>query len=235
VEAIKARLQRIKAGILHPPRAFAYFRHKIVRKFSDFVKSAVFDRKFQVETRKEIAHKDLYSGSDESEERATQYTPTPFKCIKVVVRECQDFSPTAFVDIGCGKGRVCFYMARLKRYSKITGIDLSQRLIDDAKRNLASFSSHDKMDNIEFMVADAKRFALPDDPSLVFLFNPFDGVILGEFIQNNLDHFRRYKSRIAYVNDYHSNVLSSQGFKVLFRDAKRQISLWELHPQTPPA
>jgi SAM-dependent methyltransferase len=225
---IKERLQRFKAGISQRELLVLRSHREFLAKIYNSVRSFIFDKRFHVDTRSDVLHKDLFSDLSDSESRATRYGAVPFKFLEIVVRECKDFFPAAFVDVGCGRGRACFYMANLRRYSRIIGIELSPRLVEDARRNLASYSKHTKMANIEFLIADARHFALPDTRALVFLFNPFDGVILGEFIQYNLDHFRQHRSRVAYLYDRHWTVLSNHGFAQLFRDDTHKISLWEL-------
>jgi hypothetical protein len=77
---------------------------------------------------------------------------------------------------------------------------------------------------IDFIEADAQTYRLPDGPSLVFLFNPFDAIALSRFIAYNLDHFRKAGSIIAYGFDIEREVLAKHGFYPLWRDAKKRLS-----------
>ena len=72
-----------------------------------------------------------------------------------------------FIDIGCGKGRACFYASR--KYPRLIGIDFSPSLIRAAQENLKAFRG--AKGNISFMVRDARIFDLPESGSLVYLFN----------------------------------------------------------------
>ena len=80
------------------------------------------------------------------------------------------------------------------------GVEFSAPLVQIANGNKERFGQ----DNITFLNADATQYVLPDGSSLVFLFNPFDEVILEKFISNNLEHYRRHRSLIAYSNDVHA-------------------------------
>ena len=59
---------------------------------------------------------------------------------RVVVHQDQRLRPRdegdVFVDFGCGKGRVLFLAARY-RFARIIGVELSERMAEQARRNLA--------------------------------------------------------------------------------------------------
>lgn len=78
------------------------------------------------------------------------------------------------------------------------------------------------------MEGDAAAFILPKAINLVFIFNPFDQVILKKFISINLEHFKTHQSVIAYANDVHKATLATFGFQVVFRNQTRKISLHQL-------
>ena len=79
-----------------------------------------------------------------------------------------------------------------------------------------------------FKNINAVDYKLPSQSNLVFLFNPFDNLILEKFILNNLDNFKIYKSIIAYANDLERASLFKLGFQTIFRDQTRKISLHKL-------
>lgn len=78
------------------------------------------------------------------------------------------------------------------------------------------------------MEGDAATFVLPQATNLVFMFNPFDHVILEKFISVNLEHFKKHHSVIAYANDVHKATLGAFGFQTIFRNQTRKISLHQL-------
>ncbi len=128
-----------------------------------------------------------------------------------------------FVDIGSGKGKACLFAAQRMPFEKILGIELSKPLVAISNENARRFGRAD----IEFHHADARDFSLPEACNLVFLFNPFDEVILQKFIENNLRHFQQQRSILAYANDIHRDVISSAGFTLLFRNPVRCVSLYQ--------
>ncbi len=103
-----------------------------------------------------------------------------------------------------------------KPFSKIVGVELSEKLNVIANHNLAKFRSG-SASNIFFSSIDATEFDLPETSNLIFMFNPFDDVILRKFVSRNLEHFRKGTSMIAYANDVHRATLDELGFSTVFR------------------
>ena len=125
-----------------------------------------------------------------------------------------DGKPDCFVDIGCGKGKQCIYAEKYFGFNRIIGIDFSKALIDIANQNLCNV----KYLNIEFAVADAINFKLPERHCMVFLYNPFSEIILEKFILNNINNLKKHSSTLCYANDIHRKVLQKFGFVTIYRD-----------------
>ena len=102
-------------------------------------------------------------------------------------------------------------------------MDFSLGLTKIANRNKTIFGQR----NISFLNDDAAHFILPSGRNLVFLFNPFDDVILERFIANNYSHFQQAESVIAYAYDVHRETLLVNGFRTIFRSAERKLSLYK--------
>jgi len=118
-----------------------------------------------------------------------------------------------FIDIGCGKGKQCIYARKYYKFAKSYGIDFSSTLVEIANNNLTKVGYK----NIEFICADAAEWKILDGDSVVFLFNPFNNVILEKFLLNNIDHFKSYNSVIAYANDIHIDLMQELGFEIIYR------------------
>jgi SAM-dependent methyltransferase len=155
---------------------------------------------------------------------ATSYQPMAIRTLKAVHAAAAGtgIAFRRFVDIGCGKGKACLWTARTGRFRSCLGIDFSAELVAIAERNRQIFPSPVP---VEFRVASARDYRLPDETSLVFLFNPFDDEMLDLFLACNAAHFRRRRSVIAYVYDLHRGVLETHGFRTVHDDPKRRLSL----------
>ena len=78
-----------------------------------------------------------------------------------------------FVDLGSGKGTVLL-LAALLPFSRVIGVEVDEGLSEAARRNLerARFRLRAQA---EIVTASAAEWAIPDDTSTVFMFNPFNG------------------------------------------------------------
>lgn len=152
-----------------------------------------------------------------------EYRPVYLGTLRVLLLEVDklDVKYHNFIDIGSGKGKACFYALKRQSFVQVIGVEFSKDLVDIANKNKSKFGKND----IVFLNLDASTFILPDVPSLIFLFNPFDQIVLERFIGNNISHFIDHSSVIAYANDIHRAVLSKFGFETIFRNPTRKISI----------
>lgn len=141
---------------------------------------------------------------------ASPSQPVPFKQISLALGALRGGHPNHFVDIGCGVGRACFFAAYFGHFSNVTGIDFDAELIELAKKNDSKFDNVNSV-AVDFQIGDAREYRLPDEECVVFLYNPFDGSVLYQFLENNRANFQKKGSVIVYVNDVHRNVLIEKG------------------------
>lgn len=170
-----------------------------------------------------IPNGDLVSNWDELARHATAYQAVWCRNLRKLLAEVDLLGVPfeRFIDIGSGKGKACFYADTKRSFKSIIGVEFSAPLLDIALGNKKRLRS----DSIEFVCADAAQFHLPDGNTIVFMFNPFDDVILTKFIELNIEHFKKYQTVIAYSNDLQRSTLTKLGFETVFRDQTRKISL----------
>lgn len=134
----------------------------------------------------------------------------------------QDFS---LIDVGCGSGISTLYFSENYEFRDLVGFDISTDLIDLALQNKV-LRKHilPQAEHISFLVSDAANYKVPDKPLILFLFNPFNAVLLETFIENNLHSLRKSKSLLLYANDLHIEKLSSYG-EILARDEHFNLSI----------
>ena len=83
-----------------------------------------------------------------------------------------DFSEFTFVDVGSGKGRTLL-MASEYPFRRIVGVEVLPELDRAAQENIRSFKSPAQCCmQIESVCADAREFVLPEEPLVLYLFNP---------------------------------------------------------------
>jgi SAM-dependent methyltransferase len=180
----------------------------------------LFDLSHKIETRGVVPPAESAAHA-QAQTHATSYQAVWTRNLRVLIGAAAKAGPARiFVDIGAGKGKACIYASR--HFLQVIGVEYSSDLIAAARRNQQRSGRH----NIEFIQADAAHYDVPDESTLIFLFNPFDDVILGQFITRNRTRIKACRSLIAYANDVQREILMKSGFECLFRDELRNISLW---------
>jgi SAM-dependent methyltransferase len=138
------------------------------------------------------------------------YQPTEsilfHEMINALLEQSQfDFRDFVFIDLGSGKGRTLL-MASDYPFRRIVGVELLPELHRAAQENLSKYRSEtQKCFALESICADATGFQFPDEPTMLFLFNPFPEAGLRRMVANLEQSLREYP-RAVYVL-YHNPVL----------------------------
>ena len=129
---------------------------------------------------------------------ALQQSPTPDQ----TVLNFRDFT---FIDLGSGKGRTLL-MASEYPFRRIVGVELLPSLHEIAQQNLHQYKSEaQKCFAVESICADATAIAFPNDPLVIFLFNPFPESGMQHMLKN-LERSLCSHPRTVYVL-YHNPLL----------------------------
>jgi hypothetical protein len=83
------------------------------------------------------------------------------------------FENFTFIDLGSGKGR-SLMLASDYAFQRILGVEYLPELHRVAELNIGRYSSEtQKCRRIESVCQDARDFEFPDEPTVLYLFNPF--------------------------------------------------------------
>jgi hypothetical protein len=125
-----------------------------------------------------------------------------------------DLDRFVFVDVGSGKGRVVL-LASEHPFRRIVGIEFAPQLHEIARRNVAAYRSPtQRCASFELLCIDAVDYELPPEPTVLYLYNPFDESVL----RRVLDHARRSVLAnprdlfVLYCNPERRHVLDELGF-----------------------
>jgi hypothetical protein len=106
----------------------------------------------------------------EMEGKGRNYVGTPPRAWKLMMKHIPISPPKfTYIDFGCGKGRTLLLAAKAG-FRRIIGVDIAQDLLDVAKRN---FESRKGTNEVELMCRDVREFEFPDEPFVLFMYNPF--------------------------------------------------------------
>ncbi|MGC4101824.1 methyltransferase [Ferruginibacter sp.] len=185
-------------------------------------------------TRKEIKGEKKYgidtTGADElgslrkkgiDTDHSTIYMPVSYDVLEDVFDRVKANNHTHFLDIGCGKGRT-LCVAAYYDLKKVTGIDFSKAFCTAAEKNL--LLTKNKFPQLQYRVFnnDAFYYEIPADVDCIFMFNPFDEVIMSGVAENILTSFEEHPRKISliYANPLHKEELLNIGFKEVYHTKK---------------
>jgi SAM-dependent methyltransferase len=139
-----------------------------------------------------------------------------------------DFRDFVFIDLGSGKGRTLL-MASDYPFLRIIGVELMPELHRVAEENLRKYKSEtQKCFALQSICADATEFRFPDEPIVLYLFNPLSEAGLRHVIANLEQSLRAHprKTFVLYHNPLLEHVLNeSAGWKKIY--ATHQFALYE--------
>lgn len=119
-----------------------------------------------------------------------------------------DFREFTFVDLGSGKGRTLL-MASEYPFRRIVGVEILPELHRVAHQNIRDYRSPtQRCTRIESICADAREYTLPEEPLVLYLFNPLPTEGLGRVIEN-LERSVQQVPRVVYVI-YHDPLLDEE-------------------------
>ena len=152
---------------------------------------------------------------------ATIYMPASYDLLEAVFNRLKNEKLSHFIDIGCGKGRT-MAVAAYHGFNKVSGIDFSKELCQAAVENLEKVKL--KLPFLKFQVVnnDAFYYELPKDVDCIFLFNPFDELIMSGVVKN-IEHQRKQAGKdvfIIYLNPLHKQLFIKKGYKEIFHSKK---------------
>ena len=177
-----------------------------------YVDDLAFDMRYHTDTLRwqDLRSLDVVGGN---KDHGVFYQPTQARTLRKVFSKLNLPREGAFLDLGCGKGRTLILAAEYG-YTHIIGVEFSNLLCRVAKINMARYAERHPA-SVEFLVvhADAAGYAIQDAVSTIFLFNPFDEVIVAKVIDNIKKSWRKVPRRlyVIYRHPLHRHLFDNSG------------------------
>ena len=145
---------------------------------------AEFDRQYGVDTSTKVPASAL-GVAGESALHACGYQTTSVEAFHRILRAIPvRHEAFTFIDIGSGKGRALL-LASHYPFKRIIGVEFSERLVQIARRNIRIYrDARQQCREIEVVCIDAAEYAIPEGNVLLYLYNPFDEVVMARFLAN---------------------------------------------------
>lgn len=149
-----------------------------------------FDWKHGTDTMKWV-DVDLFETASQNKSRAVRYQATKVRPLAKLLRELRLPTAGSFVDLGCGKGRVLLIASQLG-YRRVVGVEFCAHLCRQARKNVDRFRlRHPSCSPIEVIESDVALYRFAGDESVLFMYNPFDEVVMKQMMNNIGDSIRR--------------------------------------------
>jgi len=173
-----------------------------------------FDRKFNVETRGTEAVEEL-SADETLTRHGRRYEAVTTKQMSVLMSKLPalDFSKFTFVDLGSGKGRALFIAAHYP-FKRIIGVEYGRELNDLAIRNIKTYRNPaQRCFNIESLCANASAYEFPSGPTICFMNNPFDEVLMQKLMDGLTEALKKAPRDffIVYLHANHPGTVNRHG------------------------
>jgi SAM-dependent methyltransferase len=156
---------------------------------------ALFERRFGTRTDGWVELTELGLPS----EHRIRYQPSSWLTLPRVLRRREVSPQDVFIDFGCGKGRMVLEAARLYRFARVVGVELSPDLAALARENVEGNRRRLRTPRVEIVVSDVLAYQVPDDVTIAFFANPFTGPIFDHVITGLLDSVDRSPRRLRIV------------------------------------
>jgi SAM-dependent methyltransferase len=183
-----------------------------------------FDRAHHVDTGGLIFADGLSAGHEHDIHSAGYYATAPSLLRGAIAHWRETLEPSvrlsdyAFVDIGCGKGRVVM-LASEYAFREVIGVELNPQLASVARRNLHRWMSRKRAcPNVRIAHTDALSFPLPEGPVVLFFFNSFEEEMVRMWLDSLVEAAaaRTAPIDLIYMHPEHQNcVRRTPGVKLL--------------------
>jgi SAM-dependent methyltransferase len=139
--------------------------------FLDSAQDRIFDRLLGVSTREILITEGsvFTAGRDNCPYSGSQWLP--------LRRALMGLAPgpsDVFVDLGSGKGKALLVAGRLP-YRRVVGVEIDEELSRYSRRNIERVRPRLRAQEVESITASVLEWPIPDETSVVFMYNPFIG------------------------------------------------------------
>jgi precorrin-6B methylase 2 len=171
----------------------------------------MYERRYRVHTSGRV----MLDTFDLANDERVYYIAAPWYTLRLALSRESVTDRDAFIDLGCGMGRMVLEAAARYPFRRVIGVELSEQLIEIARRNVAQTTRRQRSGRVELVCSDVLEYQVPDDVTVVFMNNPFRGAIFQHVVDALVRSLERNprSMRIVYFNPAEASALESAGFR----------------------
>jgi SAM-dependent methyltransferase len=118
--------------------------------------------------------------------------------VRRALRKLKPGPQDVFVDLGSGKGIALLIAGRLP-FRRVIGVDIDEELARSAKEKVARAAKRLRAGEVTSVAANVLEWAVPDDLSVVYMFNPFTGKTFRESVERIFDSYDRTPRELRII------------------------------------
>jgi SAM-dependent methyltransferase len=208
-EPLKRRLRRRASS--------AYVRARLG------VEGLIFERRYGLQTAGTVHLEEFGLAS----EGRLHYQPSEWRTLHRILRPDEVDPSDVFIDFGSGMGRAVFEAAQYP-FKRVIGVEVASQLNDIARQNVERNRHRFRSGEVDLITADATSFDIPDDVSVVYISNPFQGQVFRSVVDNVLASVDRCprRVRLIYVYPTERGILDATGRFRLIRRGRAVLRWW---------
>lgn len=169
-------------------------------------RSRVFDWQHHVHTCGDAKLADL-TLVGRGEEHGNGYVPCHPRFLFALLGSLDiDYSRYQFIDLGSGKGRVLLVASEFP-FKRIVGVEFAAELHKTAVENVKRYKSDtQRCEDIECIHGDAMQYTFPNEPTVLFMANPFGPPIFAPVLEKLERSIRRHPRDVIllYAAPFHA-------------------------------
>jgi SAM-dependent methyltransferase len=141
------------------------------------------------------------------------FASSPWSTLRRVLPPSEVSPGDVFCDVGAGKGRILLAAAIGYRFARVLGIEVSPELVAIARRNLDALRLPTRSRAIAVEQSDMADLSLPDDVTIVYAYDPFEGDLFDALTRELIASVQRRPRalRFIYLAPYEEQQLLQTG------------------------
>jgi SAM-dependent methyltransferase len=149
------------------------------------------------------------------------YVAASWRTLRRTLRRKEIGPRDVFVDFGSGMGRMVLEAARFP-FGRVVGVELSTHLHEIALSNVRKTRQRLRCQDIDLVCTDVMSFDIPDDVTVAFFNNPFQGPVFTSVITRLVDTLDRNPRRlkVIYYNPVEAGTITATGRATRLRTLK---------------
>lgn len=157
-----------------------------------------------------------------ADEHRVDHLPSFWKTLPQILPPNEVGRDDVFLDLGSGMGRIIIVAGMKYHFRRIIGVEISPELHQIAQTNVARNARRLRHSQIELINDDVLNYHVPDDVTVVYLYNPFRGPIFQHVVdelERSIDRNPR-EIRIIYLTPRDEGRLLATGRVTLVRSSR---------------